>query len=81
MQSGVEGHFNHSKKRPWLTTDEYVLEQMCHIVGAQKDEVVVMNSLTVNLHLMMVPFYQPTKDRFKILIEARAFPSDLVRHL
>ena len=56
-KAGVEGHFKHSKNRPWLTTDEYVLDQMSRIVGAEKDEVVVMNSLTVNLHLMMVnPF-------------------------
>lgn len=75
---GVEGHFNHSKGRPWLNTDEFVLEQTCTLVGAHKDEVAIMNSLTVNLNLMMVPFYRPTKDRHKILIEAKAFPSDLV---
>jgi len=75
--SAVEGHFKHDKGRPWLTTDEYVLEQMSHLVGGEKEEVVIMNSLSLNLHLMMVPFYRPTNERYKIIIEAKAFPSDL----
>jgi len=74
---GVEGHFSHSKQRPWLTYDENGLEHLSHIVGALKSEVVAMNSLSTNLHLMMVPFYQPSKERHKILIEHHAFPSDL----
>jgi kynureninase len=53
---GVEGHFNHSKNRPWLTTDENLEQNLANCVGAQKDEVVAMNSLTTNLHLMMVSF-------------------------
>jgi kynureninase len=51
---GVEGHFEHEFKRPWLTTDEPLLDGLAHIVGAKKSEVCAMNSLTVNLHLMMV---------------------------
>eukprot|EP01116_Phalansterium_solitarium_P007306 TRINITY_DN19927_c0_g1_i1.p1 TRINITY_DN19927_c0_g1~~TRINITY_DN19927_c0_g1_i1.p1 ORF type:complete len:470 (-),score=39.45 TRINITY_DN19927_c0_g1_i1:61-1470(-) len=73
----VEGHFKHARARPWLTTDEYVLKQVAHIVGGLESEVVIMNSLTVNLHLMMVPFYRPTSTKFKVVIESRAFPSDL----
>eukprot|EP01117_Protostelium_nocturnum_P020343 TRINITY_DN9100_c0_g1_i1.p1 TRINITY_DN9100_c0_g1~~TRINITY_DN9100_c0_g1_i1.p1 ORF type:complete len:446 (+),score=152.04 TRINITY_DN9100_c0_g1_i1:90-1427(+) len=73
----VEGHFNHPLQRPWLKTDEYLMDQIEKIVGANKGEVVVMNSLSVNNHLMMVPFYRPTAQRRKILIEARSFPSDL----
>jgi kynureninase len=71
---GVEGHTQ--AKNPWLKYNEYLTENMANIVGAKPIEVVVMNTLTVNLHLMMVSFYQPTKTRYKILIEADAFPSD-----
>merc|ERR1711879_858709 len=72
---GVEGHWK--AKRPWLTTDEFTYMLMAEVVGAQPEEVAVMNSLTVNLHMMMVPFYRPTKERSKIIIEGKAFPSDL----
>ena len=71
---GVEGHTG--AKNPWLAYHEYLTESMAKIVGAKSIEVVVMNTLTVNLHLMMVSFYQPTKKRYKILIESDAFPSD-----
>ena len=71
---GVEGHTN--AKTPWLTSHEDLSAPMAKIVGALPEEVVVMNTLTVNLHLMMVSFYKPTKKRFKILIESDAFPSD-----
>ena len=71
---GVEGHFH--AKNPWLNYHEVLGEQMANVVGAKPIEVVVMNSLTANLHFMMVCFYQPTKKRYKILIEADAFPSD-----
>jgi kynureninase len=71
---GVEGHTQ--AKNPWLNYHEYLTESMAKIVGAKPIEVVVMNTLTVNLHLLMVSFYKPTKSRFKILIEADAFPSD-----
>jgi kynureninase len=70
----VEGHF-HARK-PWLAYHEQFVEPVSKIVGAQPDEIVVMNQLTVNLHLLMVSFYRPTKDRYKILCEAKAFPSD-----
>lgn len=71
---GVEGHTD--AKNPWLRYHEYLTESMANVVGAKPIEVVVMNTLTTNLHLMMVSFYQPTKTRFKILIESDAFPSD-----
>ncbi len=71
---GVEGHFH--AKHPWLPYHELLAEQTARLVGAQPFEVVVMNSLTVNLHLMLLSFYRPTRERYKILIEANAFPSD-----
>ena len=71
---GVKGHFE--GENPFATYHEGLGEKMAKIVVAQKDEVVAMNSLTVNLHFMMVSFYKPTKSRFKILIEKNAFPSD-----
>ncbi|WP_299337265.1 kynureninase [uncultured Psychroserpens sp.] len=71
---GVEGHVHGS--HPWLHYHEFLNETMANIVGAKPLEVVVMNSLTANLHFMMVSFYQPTPKRYKILIEADAFPSD-----
>lgn len=71
---GVEGHTQ--GKIPWLPYHEFLTESMANIVGAKPIEVVVMNTLTANLHLMMVSFYQPTKTRYKILIESDAFPSD-----
>jgi kynureninase len=71
---GVEGH-THAQK-PWLPYHEFLTDQMAAIVGAKPEEVVIMNTLTVNLHLMMVSFYRPTKTRYKIIIESDAFPSD-----
>ena len=71
---GVEGHTE--ARHPWLHYHEFLTETMASIVGAKPLEVVVMNSLTANLHFMMVSFYQPTPKRYKILIEADAFPSD-----
>ena len=73
-QLGVEAHFRaHS---PWLHYHRLLTDQTAELVGAKPIEVVVMNSLTVNLHLMMVSFYRPTRQRHKILIERGAFPSD-----
>ncbi len=71
---GVEGHVH--ARNPWLPYHEFLTDAMAAIVGGQADEVVVMNSLTVNLHLLMVSFYRPTAQRHKIIIEADAFPSD-----
>lgn len=73
---GVHGHFSHDYGRPWVSIDEQVEEASARIVGAKPSEVSILNSLTVNLHLLMVSFYSPTQDRFKILIEDHAFPSD-----
>ncbi len=71
---GVEGHFH--AKNPWLPYHESLTVPTARLVGAQPIEVVVMNSLTVNLHLLMVSFYRPTPQRYKVLIEGGAFPSD-----
>jgi kynureninase len=71
----VEGHFR--GKYPWVSYHESMAQPMAKIVGAKAEEVVMMNTLTVNLHLLMVSFYRPTKERFKIIIEADAFPSDI----
>ena len=71
---GVEGHFH--AKNPWMPYHKLLTEQTATLVGAEPVEVVVMNSLTVNLHLMMASFYRPTPKRNKILIERGAFPSD-----
>jgi len=71
---GVEGHFE--AKNPWMPYHEFLTEKMAKVVGAKPSEVVVMNTLTVNLHLMMVSFYRPTPKRHKIVIESNAFPSD-----
>ena len=65
--------------RPWVSIDETVHEPMARVVGAKPVEVCVMNTLTANIHFLMVPFYRPTKDRFKIVMESKAFPSDHVR--
>lgn len=71
---GVDAHLG--AKTPWYTYHEPLREPTAKIVGAKPVEVICMNSLTVNLHLMMATFYQPTTSRFKILMEDAAFPSD-----
>ncbi len=71
---GVEGHFH--AKHPWMPYHEFLTDKLAKLVGAKPIEVVAMNSLTVNLHLLMVSFYRPTKTRHKIIIEGGAFPSD-----
>ncbi|WP_363797179.1 kynureninase [Lysobacter firmicutimachus] len=70
----VEGHF--TGQAQWMPYHELVREPLARLVGAQPQEVVAMNSLTANLHLMMVSFYRPTRERPAILIEAGSFPSD-----
>jgi kynureninase len=71
---GVEGHFR--AKHPWFPYHEFLRDASAKIVGALPSEVVVMNQLTVNLHLMLTSFYQPTAERFKIIFETNPFPSD-----
>ncbi|GAB4248611.1 MAG: kynureninase [Vicingaceae bacterium] len=71
---GVEGHFK--AKNPWYSYHEMFAEPVSKLVGALPTEVVVMNNLTVNLNLLLVSFYRPTQNRFKIVCEAKAFPSD-----
>jgi kynureninase len=71
---GVEGHFH--GRNPWMPYHRLLTEQTAALVGAEPVEVVVMNSLTANLHLMMASFYRPTPQRHKIVIERSAFPSD-----
>jgi kynureninase len=71
---GVDGHMR--AKNPWLPYHEFLSEKMSRVIGAKPTETVVMNALTVNLHLLMVSFYRPVGNRRKIVIEKGAFPSD-----
>ena len=71
---GVEGHLH--ARRPWLYYHKFTKKALAKLTGAKQTEVVAMNQLTVNLHLMMVTFYRPTPKRYKILTEAGAFSSD-----
>jgi kynureninase len=71
---GVEGHFEAT--HPWYSYHELLTPPMARVVGAKESEVVCMNSLTTNLHLLFVSFYRPTRGRFKIISEGRMFPSD-----
>ena len=71
---GVEGHFEGTN--PWYSYHEPLRRPLAHIMGAKEHEVVSMGSLTNNLHLLMVSFYRPTRQRYKIVIESTAFPSD-----
>lgn len=71
---GVEGHFKGN--RPWLSFNQRLREPMAALVGAKPEEVVFMNTLTVNLHLMMISFYRPGPQRNRIVIEQQSFPSD-----
>src|SRR6202043_1164716 len=63
-------------KNPWLYYQQLFCKPLAQIVGCREEEVTVMNSLTVNLHLMMLSFYHPNRKRYKIIMEAGAFPSD-----
>lgn len=71
---GVEGHFH--ARNPWFSYHEMFAEPVAKIVGAKPSEVILMNQLTSNIHFLFVSFYRPTKTRYKILCEAKAFPSD-----
>ena len=71
---GVEGHFD--AKNPWVSYHKILSQPFSKLVGAQTEEVVAMNGLSVNLHLMLVSFYQPKGKRTKIICESKAFPSD-----
>jgi kynureninase len=71
---GVEAHLGGTT--PWYSYHETLREPAARLIGAKPNEVVCMNSLTVNLHLMMATFYRPTKSRFRIMMEKPAFPSD-----
>ena len=73
-EHGVEGHFR--ARNPWLHYHELFSETLSEIVGAKPSEVVAMNALTVNLHLLLISFYKPKGSRKKIICEAKAFPSD-----
>lgn len=78
---GVYGHFELLTDSPlpaFLDADEHAARLMAGLVGARADEVAVMQTLTANLHLMLASFYRPTRDRWKIVLESRAFPSDHV---
>ncbi len=72
---GVDGHFR--AKNPWFDYHKILTSKTARLVGAKDDEVVVMNGLTTNIHLLLMSFYQPKKNRYKILCESNAFPSDL----
>lgn len=72
---GVEGHFE--GRRPWYSYHEMFREPAARLVGARPGEVVLMNTLTVNLHLLMATFYRPTRERYKIIMDWPAFPSDI----
>lgn len=78
-QQGVYGHFKQlsdQKTLPWVDIDEQASEEMSKIVGADPSEVAVMQTLTSNLHFLLASFYRPNKQRYKIIIEGKAFPSD-----
>ena len=71
---GVKGHFD--CEFPWMPYHEYLAAESAQLVGAEPSEVVCMNSLTANLHFLMVSFYRPTDKKYKVLLEDHAFPSD-----
>jgi kynureninase len=78
----VTGHFRNysdSPAPPFVDADDYAAKLMAPIVGAREDEIAVMGTLTSNLHLLMSSFYRPTKEKYKIILEGKSFPSDHVR--
>ena len=83
-KKGVLGHFfehEDSPLAPFLPLDAQAAKMTAPIVGAKEEEVAIMETLTANLHLLMASFYRPTKERFKIILEYKAFPSDHVSWL
>ena len=81
---GVLGHFTEhegSDLPPFLHVDDVAAKLMAPLVGAEASEVAVMETLTANLHLLMASFYRPNKEKYKIIIEGKAFPSDHVRNV
>lgn len=83
-KKAVTGHMtghDDSELPPFLHVDEVAAEKMAPIVGALKSEVAVMETLTANLHFLMASFYRPSKEKYKIILEGKAFPSDHVRDL
>src|SRR5262249_58451168 len=72
---GVEGHFEGAT--PWYTYQDLLRPAAARLVGGHADEVIFMNGLTVNLHLMLETFFRPTRQRFRILMDGPIFPSDL----
>ena len=79
---GVLGHavqLENTPLKPWANMAEYAAEQSARLVGASPEEVTIMNTLTVNLHLLMASFYKPTATKNKIVLDWKAFPSDHVR--
>ena len=79
---GIEGHFR--SVDPWFTYSDTFAEPTARVVGARPTEIVTMNGLTVNLHMLFASFFRPTRERYKILIEEGAFPSDryaVISHL
>ena len=74
QDQGVEGHFKGD--RPWISYNDLLRQPMAELIGAKPDETVIMNTLTVNLHLMLISFYRPDGQRNQILIEQQPFPSD-----
>lgn len=75
--TGVHGH--HNGDLPWARCDDYVITRSAELVGALPEEVSCQSGLSVNLHLLFAAFYNPTKERHKILMEGKAFPSDHVK--
>ena len=76
QDKAVSGWFSHTYKRPWKVYAEKLSPMIAGLVGAKELEVATMGNLTANLHLLLCSFYRPTKQRYKILFEAKAFPSD-----
>ena len=74
----VEGHFDHPHGRHWMYIADCIHPHFAALAGTREAEVACMGTLTANLHLMMNSFYKPTQERYRILCEGRAFPSDQV---